>query len=89
MSLGVKLRHLPVRIATGAYILNSGLSKRDADEAAARGMHGMAVGTYPFLGKIPVLGYFFRQNTERDDRQELLIFITPRILNRQTIAQTL
>lgn len=43
----------------------------------------------PFLGKIPVLGYFFRQNTERDDRQELLIFITPRILNRQTIAQSL
>jgi type IV pilus assembly protein PilQ len=45
--------------------------------------------TVPFLGKIPVLGYFFRRHTERDDRQELLIFITPRILNRQTIAQTL
>jgi type IV pilus assembly protein PilQ len=43
----------------------------------------------PFLSKIPVLGYFFRTNTERDDRQELLIFITPRILNRQTIAQSL
>ncbi len=43
----------------------------------------------PFLSKIPVLGFFFKQNTERDDRQELLIFITPRILNRQTIAQTL
>jgi type IV pilus assembly protein PilQ len=45
--------------------------------------------TVPFLGKIPVLGHFFRRNTERDDRQELLIFITPRILNRQTIAQSL
>jgi type IV pilus assembly protein PilQ len=45
--------------------------------------------TVPFLGKIPVLGYFFRRHIERDDRQELLIFITPRILNRQTIAQTL
>jgi type IV pilus assembly protein PilQ len=43
----------------------------------------------PFLSKIPVLGYFFRQTSERDDRQELLIFITPRILNRQTIAQSL
>src|SRR5204863_9138 len=28
-------------------------------------------------------------NTEADARQELLIFITPRIINRQTIAQTL
>ncbi|MCE9667380.1 type IV pilus secretin PilQ [Myxococcus stipitatus] len=43
----------------------------------------------PFLSKIPVLGYLFRNTTETDDRQELLIFITPRILNRQTIAQSL
>jgi type IV pilus assembly protein PilQ len=43
----------------------------------------------PFFGRIPLLGYFFRRNSERDERQELLIFITPRIINRQTIAQTL
>jgi type IV pilus assembly protein PilQ len=43
----------------------------------------------PFLSKIPVLGYFFRTTLETDERQELLIFITPRILNRQTIAQSL
>jgi type IV pilus assembly protein PilQ len=36
----------------------------------------------PFLGKIPVLGYFFRSTTSQDDHTELLIFITPRILNR-------
>ncbi|AKJ06649.1 Type IV pilus biogenesis protein PilQ [Archangium gephyra] len=43
----------------------------------------------PFLSKIPVLGLLFKNFRERDDRQELLIFITPRILNRQTIAQSL
>ncbi|MFY1830071.1 type IV pilus secretin PilQ [Myxococcus fulvus] len=43
----------------------------------------------PFLSKIPVLGFFFRQTNDTDERQELLIFITPRILNRQTIAQSL
>ncbi|RYZ40156.1 MAG: type IV pilus secretin PilQ family protein, partial [Myxococcaceae bacterium] len=43
----------------------------------------------PFLSKIPVLGFFFRSSLETDERQELLIFITPRILNRQTIAQSL
>lgn len=37
----------------------------------------------PFLGKIPILGYLFRNQTEQDDHTELLIFITPRILNRQ------
>ena len=43
----------------------------------------------PFLSKIPVLGLLFKNYRERDERQELLIFITPRILNRQTIAQSL
>ncbi|MGQ0507298.1 MAG: type IV pilus secretin PilQ, partial [Myxococcaceae bacterium] len=43
----------------------------------------------PFFGRIPVLGFFFKNNAESETRQELLIFITPRIINRQTIAQTL
>ncbi|WP_242360550.1 type IV pilus secretin PilQ [Anaeromyxobacter sp. SG17] len=38
----------------------------------------------PFLGKLPLLGYFFRNTSEQDDHTELLIFITPRILNRST-----
>jgi hypothetical protein len=53
MSLPIKLWHLPGRFATGAFILNSGLSKRHVDEAGAAGLHGMAAGTYPFLNKIP------------------------------------
>jgi len=40
----------------------------------------------PFLAKIPVLGWFFRTKTDTDDRTELLVFITPRILNRQATA---
>jgi type IV pilus assembly protein PilQ len=36
----------------------------------------------PFFGKIPILGAFFRTTSEIDDHTELLIFITPRILNR-------
>jgi type IV pilus assembly protein PilQ len=43
----------------------------------------------PFLSKIPVLGLLFKRTDEQDNRQELLIFITPRILNRQAISQTL
>ena len=37
----------------------------------------------PFLGDIPILGFFFKSKTESDDHTELLIFITPRVLNRQ------
>jgi hypothetical protein len=52
MGISVKARHLPPRIATGAFILNSGISKLSADEAAAAQMHGFAAGTYPFLNKL-------------------------------------
>jgi hypothetical protein len=52
MALPVKLHHLPQRIATGAFILNSGIGKLSADEATAEQLHGFAVGTYPFLAKL-------------------------------------
>jgi hypothetical protein len=49
----MKLAHLPLRVATGAYILNSGLSKQNLEGQAAEGVHGMAVGAIPALEKIP------------------------------------
>lgn len=52
MVLSIKARHLPARLAAGAFILNSGLSKRGADEQTAGYLHGMATGTYPILGKL-------------------------------------
>jgi type IV pilus assembly protein PilQ len=35
----------------------------------------------PFLRKIPILGRLFRSNNQSNTRSELLIFITPRIVN--------
>ncbi|MBI5429831.1 MAG: type IV pilus secretin PilQ [Nitrosomonadales bacterium] len=34
----------------------------------------------PLLGDIPVLGYLFRNTEKRDNKNELLIFITPKIM---------
>jgi type IV pilus assembly protein PilQ len=34
----------------------------------------------PVLGDLPLVGWLFKQNLRTDDRNELLIFITPRIL---------
>lgn len=34
----------------------------------------------PLLGDIPVLGYFFRSKAKIDNKNELLVFITPRIM---------
>jgi type IV pilus assembly protein PilQ len=35
----------------------------------------------PFLGEVPFLGNLFRNNLKEDNKRELLIFVTPRILN--------
>lgn len=51
--MAFKAWHLPVRLATGAYILNSGLSKRDADEDTAAGLHGFATTAYPEFADTP------------------------------------
>jgi type IV pilus assembly protein PilQ len=34
----------------------------------------------PFFGDLPILGRFFRKTTQRNDKQELLVFITPKIV---------
>jgi type IV pilus assembly protein PilQ len=40
----------------------------------------------PVLSRIPVLGWLFKKKRETDDRTELLIFISPRIVNRNQVA---
>lgn len=43
----MQLTHLPLRVATGAYILNSGVGKLGADEGTAQYLHGSASAAYP------------------------------------------
>jgi roadblock/LC7 domain-containing protein len=52
MSFSAKARRLPGRLAAGAFTLNAGLSKWNADEQTAAALHGMACGTYPFLANM-------------------------------------
>ncbi len=40
----------------------------------------------PFLGSLPLIGRLFRNDTVTNTKEELLIFLTPRILNYQSIA---
>ncbi len=40
----------------------------------------------PFFGDLPYVGALFRRTIERDDKQELLIFITPKII-QDTLAR--
>jgi type IV pilus assembly protein PilQ len=60
---------------------------RDGDTSVIGGIYTRNTGdTYdevPFLARIPFLGSLFRRHSHSDTRAELLVFITPRIINRE------
>lgn len=50
--------------------------------------HGTSYKKVPFFGDIPILGWLFKNRSDSDRRSEMLIFITPRIVNRaESIGQ--
>ena len=51
--MAFKAWHIPVRLATGAIILNAGLRKRSVDEETAKGLHGFATTAYPEFEDTP------------------------------------
>jgi type IV pilus assembly protein PilQ len=59
---------------------------RDGDTAVLGGVYiRQALETFsyvPWFGQIPVLGWIFKRSNRQDSRDELLIFISPRIVNR-------
>ena len=46
------LRNFPLRLTTGAYILNSGASKLTLDSEGAQRLQAMAANVYPKLGEL-------------------------------------
>ena len=65
---------------------------RDGDTAVIGGIYqrnsGLNNAKVPFFADIPIVGFFFRNRKENDDRTEFLVFITPRIANRsRSLAQ--
>jgi type IV pilus assembly protein PilQ len=47
---------------------------------------GLSYSKVPFFADIPIIGWFFKNRSEVDERTEVLIFLTPRITNRATLA---
>ncbi len=68
-----KEAHTELLIPDGDTTVIGGIYTRNASQSMS---------SVPFFGSIPFLGYLFRNTSESDNRTELLIFITPRIINR-------
>ena len=52
MPLRLSARHIPTRLATGAYVLHAGIEKWHGNPDQAARMHAMATGTFPMLGTL-------------------------------------
>lgn len=52
-----KFHNIPVRIAAGLYLLDSGLSKLSAEDSALEHLHKMATDAYPFLEPFDPKGF--------------------------------
>ena len=65
-----------VLVADGETIVLGGMFRTNRN---------VAVSKTPLLGDLPGLGRLFKRTLKRDDKQEILIFITPRIV-AETVA---
>jgi len=65
-STQVLLQDGETTVIGGIYTSNAGKGSRE----------------WPYLSQIPILGALFRSKSQRNQRNELLIFITPRVVNR-------
>jgi len=71
-SISTKTVETEVYMDNGETVVIGGIYTRDITKSEAR---------VPLLSSIPILGYLFKKKLTKDNRSELLIFVTPKILN--------
>jgi len=65
-----------VLVASGDTVVLGGIFEHERNRS---------VNSVPFFGELPGVGWMFRKQKKLDDKRELLIFITPKIL-KETLA---
>ena len=87
ISAGVNAPVIAVRSAdtvvvtpTGQTIVIGGLMRNDSAEAESK---------IPFLGDIPIIGFLFKHKIKSNAKTELLIFLTPHVINVPSQLATL
>jgi type IV pilus assembly protein PilQ len=68
-----------VTIGDGQTLVLGGIFRQQDSRSVSR---------VPILGNIPILGRLFRRDVQRSDKQELLIFVTPRVVKNDEMAST-
>jgi type IV pilus assembly protein PilQ len=69
---------------------NTSMLVKDGDTVVIGGLYKRVLASaregVPWLSQVPVLGWLFRKDTESDRNEELLIFLTPRIIRQSEAA---
>jgi type IV pilus assembly protein PilQ len=78
LSFTTKEANTKLLVDDGDTVIIAGIRKTRED----RGQSGV-----PVLNKIPVLSWLFKTESKTDEKQELLIFITPRIVQLEQVEQ--
>jgi len=63
-----------VLVDNGETVVLGGVFERTQNEGVER---------IPFFGELPLIGWLFRNRTSLDENSELLVFVTPQILDEQ------
>ena len=76
-AINVNSLQTKVLVANGETIVLGGIFEAQAIEGEVK---------VPVLGDIPFLGHLFKTTTKQEDKRELLIFITPRIMQDEFMS---
>ncbi|WP_024304229.1 type IV pilus secretin PilQ [Pseudogulbenkiania sp. MAI-1] len=71
-SLKTKKVNTQVLVENGGTVVIGGIYTQDQSDGVTK---------VPLLGDIPLLGALFRSRSKQDDRTELLVFLTPRVVD--------
>lgn len=78
-ALSVKEINTQVMVENGGTVVIGGIYVQESREEANK---------VPYLSSIPVLGALFRENKKTNTRRELLVFLTPRLVDSSSMLQS-
>jgi len=70
-SINTKSVNTEVLVENGGTVVIGGVFTQDISDSTQK---------VPLLGDVPIVGWLFKNNVKTDDKSELLIFITPKIM---------
>lgn len=71
LAINKREMHTQVLVANGETVVLGGIYQQEKKDEVRR---------VPFLGNLPLVGWLFKSETNLDKRNELLIFVTPKII---------